>query len=251
MGNFKSKASLLTLFITLGCAEFIEPQEGWNDPVDLDLNNHSLKDKVIGLECGWEENRLFGTEEKWVSWRAAPPAQVVGLEAVDGLNGSSVQDDQGQALGGSGVSCFGMAQVIKSLGATLWDPDSSVVPDFKVRYLDRGLERDYCGWTLGPYLLTATLFPCVESLKSQATLTLKAQKGQFQRKIALGVDIKAIYGVGAFYFLGVEFFRPTESQRGHRKLRLARDTLKTIQNHLYSFQVRLSDKSLVRIGGQP
>ncbi len=250
------KLSLLPILTTLGCVEFVTPAGGWLEPVDLQLNQESLKGQTIGLECGWEEFQFFNRLEKWEPYRPqesqkgnARGERVLSPKKVGGLESDNQYTEMNES-GLSTLSCFRMAQVIRSLGANLWDPDSQTDPDFKVRYLNMDPERDYCGWTAVPYVLSFTLFPCLEYLKSQAVITFLGDHGKYEKKLTLAADITAVYGVWVFYFIGVDLFRPAANQRGFRKQRLGRDTIQTIQNHLYSFQMQLAKKSLAQSGDQ-
>jgi hypothetical protein len=245
----------LAILETPGCVEFVTPAGGWMEPVDLQLNQESLKGQTIGLECGWEEFQFFRRLEKWEPYRPLESRNMdieddkfLSQEKVGGIE-SDNQNTEINESGLSTLSCFRMAQVIRSLGATLWDPDSKNDPDFKVRYLNLDPVRDYCSWTAVPYVLSFTFFPCIESLSSQAVITLLGDHGKYEKKVNLRADITAVYGFWVFYFIGVDLFRPAANQRAFRNQRLGRDTIQTIQNHIYSFHRQLAKNSLSATGG--
>jgi len=108
--------------------------------------------------------------------------------------------------------------------------------DFTVQYVDRGGERDFCGWTAPLFVLSLGFFPCVEDLHSAAELRLLDADGALAATYPLTLDLKTIYGVPALYFKGLDWLFPERLSRRNRHV--ANLLLEYVRGTVYSYRVR-------------
>ena len=224
------------LFLCGGCVTFKRPRGAWASPVVLRLPEKALAGTTVALTCGkglqdndrWHTASLDGCRrigsllrDMGATVRATP-----GLLPEDDTSptGDNSDDADSVSHAPSGAKEATAPQ----------QPDQPV--DFTVQYVDRGGERDFCGWTAPLFVLSLGLFPCVEDLHSAAEIRLLDPDGALAATYPLTLDLKTIYGVPALYFKGLDWLFPERLNRRNRHT--ANLLLEYVRGAVYSYRVR-------------
>ena len=83
-------------------------------------------------------------------------------------------------------------------------------PDFILVFVSGSAKRDFCGWTVVPFILSFTLFPCVEDVVSRAELRIMDGAGHLRERRPLHVDSTNIYGIPALYYIAIDAMQRPE-----------------------------------------
>jgi hypothetical protein len=173
------------LFFTLaGCVTLKRPAgQEWAEPVDMRLHADALAGTTITFTCGSGER---GKEEFKETVSTGCKKLVRSLIAI----GAQVNADE---------SLFGTIIKADEEDQSAYTETES---DFRMIYIDRGVDRDYGGWTLFfciPYL---TFWPCVEDLTAYSELRLVGSKVG-PETIKLELPMKTIIGPAALIYMGI------------------------------------------------
>ncbi len=217
-----AKVLMLALcsLVSNACVSFTRPHPSWSYPVDLGLNAASMAGIRVGFACG---------------------------------TGDAGSDDWSPA---TSMACEDVQSLIESLGATVveWDggvedPATNETSDFHFAYIDRGLENDQCGWTLGWAIIYLGLFPCVSDTVARAELRFFDEHKHPERTLPLVVETRDIYGFVAIYFHVLDWLGVREPGDERRELR---DRLFTfIRGHVYTRGLKLDPARISSTAPQP
>ena len=214
--------AVLSLNLNIGCVTLTHPRGDWIKPVELPLDETSLEGARIGMECG--EGQAAG--------RAWHPAIFDGCRALARL------------LQGMGAKVSGAPGLLPKpkpgegdVDEVQEDGQTSTPVDFTVRYVDRNHSRDYCGWTLPLFILSFSLFPCVEDVSSAAEIQLVHANGSIDRVYPLRLDVTSIYGPIALYYLALRGLELPQSSF-LRQQRQERALIQYSAGLIYNYRLR-------------
>ena len=201
---------ILVLPLLVSCVTFVRPRGEWATPVDVPLDKSRLEETSISFQCGYADR----DSEKWTAanyeacqsiTRMLKKADVDVLTAAD----EAVEEES---------------------------PAGPAKPDFTLIYIDRGTERDYCGWTLPFFILFFGFFPCVEDGDILAEVRILDSNGSHFKTYPLKSAVKSIYGVPALYYRLVALSAPDRKIR--REARLADNLFQYVQNIIFTYNER-------------
>lgn len=228
---------LICLVLSVGCVSFKRPEGEWLHPVNLRIEPALIKDAKIGIKCG-----LGSMDEQ--DWSKVSTSQSCdGLKDLIKEMGASIVEanSAGSVSGESGATDN---QVSSSERRAEDDEESMddaaaqnpVRPDFTIAYVSRDSERDFCWGTLPFFVLSLTLFPCIEDLFVGAEIRFFDQDGlELQKKSLRGTE-RHIYGIPALYFLARKVIYSEE----YNKLNddLEKRFISYLTDSIYTFRVR-------------
>lgn len=225
------------LFLFAGCVSFKRPEGEWLHPAHLRVNPMLMKDAKIGVTCG------FGSMNRQ-DWSTISTSQSCdGLKDLIKEMGANVVDVN--SLGpDSGEPGIIEGQSSSSDGGGEDDEESTdgaadqrpIKPDFTIAYVSRDSERDFCWGTLPFFVLSLTLFPCIEDLFVGAEIRIFDQDGlELQEKSFRGTE-RHIYGIPALYFLARKALFSEEYNKLNEDLE--KRFVSYLTDTIYTFRIR-------------
>jgi hypothetical protein len=204
---------LLILLHLNSCVSHVRPLGTWATPVDLGLSNEALSGSVVEFRCLASDD-------------------IADFASTDGCRDivKALMDLDLVVVCEESL----LPQGVTERMMTVIQDARKVGVDFSLSYIIRPSERDFCGWTLLPALLTFTFFPCVESITARSELVIEDYKGHQVVRHELDANIRSTSGVWALYFLGLDQFLEG-NYRPYRKKVLAGRLIQHVQNVVYSY----------------
>jgi hypothetical protein len=225
--RLRSIAWFVLAFTQIGCVNFVRPIGEWPEAVQTDLHHESLKDVVIGVECG--KGSFDGTDFEPAI--LTPCREVVSLAKT---MGATVEADEALLPLKTPVQANDAEE-----GTEEQALDTSSKPIITVTYVDRDYQHDWCGWTLLPMILSFWTFPCVADSEHRAELIITADNGVVLDRRLLRMHGKGYYGFYAFPLLAGKYIKRA-LRRGEGKGDHMRALYAYIRNGIYSGYVRRS-----------
>ena len=267
MRHAKLKALFFLVVAQTACMKILTPEGAWTESVNLDeifFNDSNIfaqspQNYLFSLECG-KDVGFFSSE---IIWR--PFVRNVRKVEQDGSLEEPEQEPSEEDLEEElSASCSGVASIIIAMGSGLWFPpqedDEGIMQDpqrsrplpsvaptlppadktlVNVKVFERPVERDYCGRAIVLPLFSFGFIPCTEHLYSAIDLSLSAHSGKVSKNLRFGTSIDARYGFISIFSELADITRPDGKKRLARSVRRAQDLIRSIQNHLVTFVVRL------------
>lgn len=202
---------ILTILQTLGlsgCITHVRPSGPWTNPPDLRLNNKSLENVNIALECG------FGPTENW-------------------------------QLSSSDDECLQLQRAIIHMGANVTriteeDERKKINPDFRVVYDIGDWDSDFCGpapvGQVFLFIITFSAYPCIEDFEVTSELRIYDKSGMLAERHSFNTKVRKIYGV---YALVKQLARLANVIQFREFKKQTREQLLTsIRNKIYTYAYR-------------
>jgi hypothetical protein len=176
--------ALLLFWALAGCVTVKRPAgQEWAEPIDMRLHPDALAGTTITFTCGAGER---GKEEFRETVSTGCKKLVRALLSI----GAQVNADE---------SLFGTIIKADEADQTAY---AETEADFRMIYIDRGVDRDYGGWTLFLCIPYLTFWPCIEDLTAFSELRLIGSKVG-PETIHFELPMKTIIGPAALYYMGI------------------------------------------------
>ena len=198
--------AVLSLNLNIGCVTLTHPRGDWIKPVELPLDETSLEGARIGMECG--EGQAAG--------RAWHPAIFDGCRALARL------------LQGMGAKVSGAPGLLPKPKPGEGDVDE---------VQEDGQTSTPVDFTLPLFILSFSLFPCVEDVSSAAEIQLVHANGSIDRVYPLRLDVTSIYGPIALYYLALRGLELPQSSF-LRQQRQERALIQYSAGLIYNYRLR-------------
>jgi hypothetical protein len=196
-----------------------------------------MKDVKVGVKCG------VGSMDRqdWSTISSSQSCdglkdliQEMGASVVEGHSFRSDTGELGANDSQASSSDRGAENDEESTDAAAHQ--SHVRPDFTVAYVIRDSERDFCWGTLPFFVLSLTLFPCIEDLFVGAEIRIIDQDGlELREKSFKGIE-RHIYGIPALYFLARKAIYSEEYNKLNTDLE--RRFISYLTDTIYTFRIR-------------
>ncbi len=241
------KAALLVLLpATMGCVAYVRPAGEWNEPVDLDLDDASLKGMRVKVDCVLNDGEGQVTPQD--------DEDCAKLRVTLGNTGARILLDTipPEALAstalpppGEGLSPAERAKAEKAgrervkkrekFPKEIGDAKTEKA-DFRVNFVAFPTSSDHCGKSVLLFLFTFGLGPCLEDIESHADLYVTDVAKGVQIRKPLVVRVRRVLGASALALLLIDIQRPV-NRKDYRRLAGAH-LLEYVQNVVFTFAMR-------------
>jgi hypothetical protein len=201
-------AAFFVLTFLTSCISYVYPKGKWVEPVDLSLNNASLSGVPVKVECADASGGNLSEGEACVFIKT-----IIANMAAD-VEGLPEKDDS------------------ESQPATPVAKHEPLPPEILVTYQEVDSTFGLCGWSLYPFIVSGSLFPCRADATSLAKLTVTTLKNQHSQSWPLEVYHRKYFGIGALFLMLSEIGKPLS--RSAYRTQQSENFVKFVENKVYT-----------------
>ncbi len=215
---------LMVTISMASCVEYVHPSGQWVEPIDLNLDQQSMKDVVIKLSCVRSQvpGLIEDPNEDSSQLRPCPYLASI-LEETGAVIYQTANEDS---------ATQNQDKKDEDSEEALAQSNSKRPYDIIVQYKEVRSESSDCALGFIPFYFTISVWPCRSDTQSQASLVVSNPNHGFAQEWPLALETHTYFGFGALALQFVDLFKDPTPIKYQKQMK--ENFVKFVRNKTYS-----------------